>query len=74
MKEIQGKSTWVRTTFELARVREIGMTRRFVFARDFVRSALNFIDYTRFLFYICLYSNIELASSFTIYFMSLGVA
>ena len=74
MKEIQGKSTWESATFELARVREIGMTRRFVFAWDFVRSALNFTDYTRFLFYICLYSNIELASSFTIYFMSLVVA
>ena len=43
-------------------VRTIGMTRRF----DFARSALNFTDHTRFLFYICLFSNIELASTFTI--------
>ena len=48
--------------FELARVLTIGMTRRF----DFARSALNFTDHTRFLFYICLFSNIELVSSFTI--------
>ena len=50
--------------FELARVRTIGMTSGF----DFTRWALNFTDHTRFLFYIhCMpFSNIELASSFTI--------
>ena len=62
VKEFQGKSTWVSAMFGLARVRTIGMPRRF----DFAWSTLNFTDHTRFLFYICLFSNIELASSFTI--------
>ena len=50
--------------FELARVQRIGMISGF----DFTQSALNFTDHTRFLFYIhCMpFSNIELASSFTI--------
>ena len=54
MKEFQEKSTWQKLTwlvsamFELARVRTIGMTRRF----DFAQSALNFTDHTRFLFYM----------------------
>ena len=51
MKEFQEKSTWVSAMFELARVWTIGMTRRF----DFGRSALNFTDHTRFLFYTCLF-------------------
>ena len=38
VKEFQEKSTWVSTKFELARVRTIGMTRRF----DFARLALTF--------------------------------
>ena len=41
--------------FKLAMFQTIGMTRRF----DFARSALNFTDHTRFLFYTCLFSNIS---------------
>lgn len=52
----------VSAMFELVGVQAIEMTRKF----DFPRSALNFIEHTRFLFYIYLYSNIELALSFTI--------
>ena len=33
----------------------------FISPQDFARSAPNFTDHTRFFFYICLYSNIELA-------------
>ena len=50
MKKFRGKLIQVSAMFELARVRAIGMTRRF----DFARSALNITDHTRFLFYICL--------------------
>ena len=48
--QFRGKLIQVSVMFELARVRAIGMTRRF----DFARSALNITDHTRFLFYICL--------------------
>ena len=73
--QAMGIAALTRVTFELARVREIGMTRRrfrpgILHDRHQILQTTEGFSFT----YAFILTYIELASSFTIYFMSLGVA